>query len=141
MPILNKLSGAFPTTLLYITVGILIDIWSIVWLIFYSPEDRGGYFWIVGFLFTGLALFIIGLMLGRIGRAAREAELPPPEVMAAVAQVEKISAETVHVETPPPPEEIAAPVPAPTPPAAPQQAVPPAPTPASPPATPPGSPV
>ncbi len=93
MPILNKLTGAFPATLIYITVGILIDIWSIVSVIFYPPETREGSFWIVGFLLTGFSLLMIGLFLGRIGRAARQAELPPQEVINAMAQVAQTTAE------------------------------------------------
>jgi hypothetical protein len=92
VPLLNKLSGAFPATLIYITVGILIDIWSLIWLAVYQPESRTGYFWAFGFLGTGTALLIIGLLLGRIGRAARKAELPPEEIVHAVAQLEKIAA-------------------------------------------------
>jgi hypothetical protein len=140
MPILNKLTGAFLTTLFYITAGILIDIWSLAWFVSYPPEDRGGYFWIVGFMLTGLALFIIGLFLGRIGRAARQAELPPEEVTTAVAQVEKVAAENLPAETPPLQEVPAAPAPiASTTPVAPAQAaVPPPPTPASPSTNPPG---
>ena len=80
MAILTTPSGAFPTSLVYITVGTLTDIWTIVTMIFYPPETPAGKFWLVGFLVTGLALFVIGIFLGHIGRAARRAELPPPEV-------------------------------------------------------------
>ncbi len=102
MPILNKLTGAFPATLFYITAGILIDVWSLMWFIYYPPDTRSEYFWIVGFLLTGLALLAIGLLLGRIGRAARVAELPPQEAVKDAAQVEKISASNGSQEPPSP---------------------------------------
>jgi len=87
MPILNRLSGAFPTALIYITVGTLIGIWSIVSLVLNAPETQAGYFWVTGFLMTGLALLVIGLLLGRIGRVDRTAELALPELTTAAAPV------------------------------------------------------
>ena len=84
MPMLNKLSGAFPTALIYITVGTLIDIWTIVSLVFNAPQT---YFWVVGFLMTGLALLVIGLLLGQFGRTDRTAELAVPEQVAAAVPV------------------------------------------------------
>ena len=92
MPILTAPSGAFPISLVYITVGTLIDVWTIVALVYYPPETNWGYFWTVGFLVTGLAILIIGLMLGPIGRAARDAELPPTEVTPAVSSAEQTAA-------------------------------------------------
>ena len=92
MPILNKLSGAFPTALIYITVGALIDVWTLVLLVFNTPETKEGYLWLVGFLLTGLTLLTIGLLLGQIGRGARVAELPPSEVTAASVQAEQTTA-------------------------------------------------
>ena len=92
MSILTNPSAAFPTSLIYITVGTLIDIWTIVSLFFYPPSTDWGKFLVVGFLVTGLALLVIGLLLGPIGRAARHAELPPTEVTPAVAQTEQTAA-------------------------------------------------
>lgn len=88
MPILNKLTGAFPTALIYITAGTLLAVWTIVYWAFNAPATRTGYLWVVGFLMTGLSLLSIGLLLGRIGRAARTAELPPVEVSSAVVRTE-----------------------------------------------------
>ena len=92
MSILSNPSGAFPASLIYITVGTLIDIWTIVSLVFYPPSTDWGHFLVVGFLVTGFALLVIGLLLGPIGRAARHAELPPTEVTAAVTQAEQTTA-------------------------------------------------
>ncbi len=92
MSILNAPTVAFSTSLIYITVGTLIDIWTIVSLVFYRPTSDWGLFLVVGFLVTGLALLTIGLLLGPIGRAARHAELPPTEVTPAVVQAEQTAA-------------------------------------------------
>jgi len=92
MSILSNPSGAFPTSLIYITVGTLIDVWTIVSLVFYPPASDFGHFLLIGFLITGLALLTIGLLLGPIGRFARRAELPPAEVTPAVAQADQMAA-------------------------------------------------
>ena len=92
MAILNKLTSAFPTAIIYITVGTLISVWTIVWLVFNQPETKNNYFWPVGFLITGLALLTIGLFLGRIGRSARRAEMAPSEVTPASANAEQMAA-------------------------------------------------
>jgi hypothetical protein len=92
MSILTSPSGAFPTSLIYITVGTLVDIWTIVSFVFYPPETNWGRFLVVGFMVSGFALLIIGLLLGRIGRAARHAEMPPAEATPAAAQTEQVAA-------------------------------------------------
>jgi len=92
MQFLTTPSGAFPISLIYITVGVLIDVWTGASLIYYPPTTPWGHFLVVGFLITGLSLLIIGLTLGHIGRAARHAELPPAEVTPAVAEAEKAAA-------------------------------------------------
>src|SRR5262249_15370577 len=50
------------------------------WLRNHPTETQAPYYWAYGFLLTGGTLLVIGFFLGRIGRAARHAELPPPEV-------------------------------------------------------------
>lgn len=81
MPILSKPSGAARMSLMYITTGALVDVWTIIYWIYLNrhPEGHGDvpYYWVYGFFFTGVVLLVIGLALGRIGRAARHAELPP----------------------------------------------------------------
>jgi hypothetical protein len=103
MPILNKLSGAFPTALIYITLGTLIVIWTLVTWAFDPPDSRGGYYWVVGFLLTGLALLLIGLFLGQLGRVTQQAALPPQEVTAAAVQSETIAAARTPIIVPVPP--------------------------------------
>src|SRR5262245_3686063 len=92
MAIMTSPSGAFPTALIYITVGSLIDIWTIVAMLYYPPETQWGKFLVVGFMVTGAAFLLIGLLLGPIGRAARHAELPPTEVTTSVEQAEESAA-------------------------------------------------
>src|SRR5205823_8454952 len=57
-------------------------------------------YWCFGFFLTGVTLLVIGLALGRIGRAARHAELPPPEVTQAEAQAEQNAAARAPIVAP-----------------------------------------
>src|SRR5439155_27120128 len=78
-PSLGKPSNAARLAIVYITVGAIPAVWSAIWW-YYLRTHNGvdlAYYWCYGFLFTGLVLLIIGFTLGRIGRAARHAELPP----------------------------------------------------------------
>jgi hypothetical protein len=80
MSILSKPSGAARTSITYITAGALIDVWTVIYWVYLNRHPEGhsdaSYYWVYGFFFTGLVLLVIGLALGRIGRAARHAELP-----------------------------------------------------------------
>jgi hypothetical protein len=93
MAILSKPSGAFPIALIYITVGTLMVVWTGVAFYFYPPETNWGKFILYGCMITGFALLAIGLLLGQIGRASRNAELPPTEVTQAVSVSEQKAAE------------------------------------------------
>ena len=53
MAILTNPSIAFPTALVYVTLGILMDIWTVVTMIFFPPETTWGKFWLAGFMVTG----------------------------------------------------------------------------------------
>lgn len=72
-------------SILYITAGALIDVWTLAYYFFIMrpeaethPGSAGGsWFWVAGFFFTGLALLSIGLFLGSIGRAAAKSEVVP----------------------------------------------------------------
>jgi hypothetical protein len=95
MAILSTPSVAARTALIYITAGTLTDVWSGIWYWYmrnHPPVAESTWYWCYGFLLTGLALLIIGLAVGRIGRAARHAELPPEEVTPAVAKAEQNAA-------------------------------------------------
>jgi hypothetical protein len=91
MAILTKPSFAPSTAIIYVTIGALLDVWTAVYYFTFmpdvEPESRQlTMFWLSGLFLTGLALLIVGLALGSIGRSARRAELPPPEAMAAEAK-------------------------------------------------------
>lgn len=76
----TQTSGPAFMAVVYITIGALMDVWSGLWYYFLRRHQSGSdnsYFWCSGFFFTGLALVVIGLALGRIGRQARRAESPP----------------------------------------------------------------
>jgi hypothetical protein len=81
------------TALMYVTGGALIDVWTLVW---YFTRDHQltntQWFWVSGFFLTGLTLIILGLVLGPLGRAARRAELPPPEATGAEAGIQGTAA-------------------------------------------------
>jgi hypothetical protein len=101
MPLLSKPSFAPPTALIYITLGALLDVWTVVWYFWFARDQQGyishdTWFWLSGLFFTGLVLMLIGFYLGRIGRAARKAETPPPEVEPAEATIQQTAAGTPH---------------------------------------------
>jgi hypothetical protein len=80
MWLFNQASTAARTSLVYITVGALTVIWTGIWYVYLynnSPDTNSVYYWCTGFLVSGLTLVLIGLGLGRIGRSARGADLPP----------------------------------------------------------------
>jgi hypothetical protein len=77
-------SSAPGTSLAYITVGSILAIWSAVWYIAFRPETRWGFAICLGLFLTGVAFLVIGFGVGRIGREARHAELPPADDTARV---------------------------------------------------------
>lgn len=94
MALLNYKAAA-KTGLLYITVGAVTEVWSGIWLWYlerHPPSGDGPWYWAWGCLLTGAVVLIIGLGLGRAGRAALEAELPPKEVTAEQAKVAQAAA-------------------------------------------------
>lgn len=102
MAILTKPSFAPSTAIIYITAGALLDVWTAVYyFVFMHDGDfetrKIVTFWLAGFFLTGLTLMVIGFGLGRIGRAARQAELPPEEVTPQAAQAEMSAAKVPAV--------------------------------------------
>jgi hypothetical protein len=101
--ILSKPSTTALAAVIYVTVGALIDVWSGIWYSYlrHAPPDNDfTWYWCYGFLLTGAVLFVIGLMIGRIGRSARHAELPPEEVTPAVTETDQIVAANPPVVVP-----------------------------------------
>jgi len=74
-----KQANSATISLIYITVGALTDIWTAIYYYWIRthPESasESAPWWCTGFFLSGLVLIIIGMALGRIGRAAREAEV------------------------------------------------------------------
>jgi len=93
MPVLTRPEFGPRTALIYVTVGTLIDVWTIVW---YFTHEEGRtvitHFWVIGLVLTGLTFVTLGLLLGRLGQAARQAELPPSQVLHTEAEIQKIAA-------------------------------------------------
>jgi hypothetical protein len=89
MWLFNQASSAARTALIYITAGALTVIWTGVWYLYLHnnpPETNGVYYLCGGLLITGLTLIVIGFGLGRIGRAARHADMPT-EIASPVAVI------------------------------------------------------
>jgi hypothetical protein len=74
-----KQATSATTSLIYITLGTLMDVWTVIYYIYLSRNGGSDNAFLVtqGLFFSGLALIIIGLAVGRIGRSAREAEVAP----------------------------------------------------------------
>lgn len=93
MPILTQPAFGPRTALSYVTGGSLVVVWTIVW---YFTRDhtlnKSEWFWVAGFFLSGMTFVVLGFLLGPLGRAARQAELPPAEAMAAEAKIQNTAA-------------------------------------------------
>ena len=101
MPLMSKPAFGPRTAIIYITAGSLLDVWTGVWYMTFARDDHGNisrntWFWLTGFFLTGLTLICIGFFLGRIGRAARKAELPPSEAQHDEAVIQQTAAAVPH---------------------------------------------
>lgn len=93
MPILTRPEFGPRIALTYVTCGALLDVWTLVWYFTYEGQlTSTAHFWIIGLFLTGLTFVILGLFLGRLGRAARQDELPPVEAIKAETEIQKIAA-------------------------------------------------
>jgi hypothetical protein len=93
MPILSHPAFGPKTALAYVTGGSLLCIWTLVWYFTrdYEPT-RNQWFWIAGLFLTGITFIFLGLVLGPLGRAARQAELPPESAIRAEAAIQQTAA-------------------------------------------------
>ena len=73
-------SRAPATSLAYITIGAIMAVLAGTSYFFFDGNAVVGYIR-TSFFALGIVLIIIGFTVGRIGRAARKAEVPPPEAM------------------------------------------------------------
>jgi hypothetical protein len=78
----------------YITFGALLVVWTVIWYIYLQRHDASDrpYYWCAGFFFTGVTFIVIGLAVGRIGRQARHADIPPPEALVGMGEQAKAAA-------------------------------------------------
>src|SRR3954452_19123997 len=94
-PLMSKPSGAAPATLVYITLGAIMTVWSGIWFMYLNnnpPSFQAIKYICYGFLITGIVLLVIGIILGPISRWARHAELPPAEATNTAVQTEQAAA-------------------------------------------------
>ena len=93
MPILTQPAFGPKVALAYVTAGMLIDVWTLVWYFTRDFElSRTQQFWIVGLVLTGVTFIILGLFLGPLGRQARQSELPPAAETRAEAAIQQTAA-------------------------------------------------
>lgn len=97
MPMLTTPAFGPRTAITYVTIGLLIDVWTGVWYYFFGRPSgevlsNTTSFWLAGFFLTGLSLIGIGLFLGPLGRAARKAELPPSDAIGMEAAIQQTAA-------------------------------------------------
>jgi hypothetical protein len=93
MPMLSHPAFGPRTALAYVTGGTLLCVWTAVW--YYTREyelTRSQWFWVAGFFLSGMTFVILGVILGPLGRAARQAELPPVEATTAEAAIQQAAA-------------------------------------------------
>ena len=92
-PTLSKPSGAVSASLVYITLGGLMTVWSGIWFLYLRNNSVSAhslqYYLCLGFLISGIGGLALGLFLGPIARMARHAELPPQDVANAAGQAEQ----------------------------------------------------
>jgi hypothetical protein len=93
MPMLSHPAFGPRTALAYVTGGTLLCVWTLVW---YSTREyeltRSQWFWVAGLFLSGTTFVFLGLVLGPLGRAARQAEMPPPAALNAEAAIQQTAA-------------------------------------------------
>jgi hypothetical protein len=94
MAILSHPAFGPRTALMYVTGGLLLDVWTAVYYFAFvsGPVSNMTWFWLIGLFLTGLVFIALGLLLGPLGRAARQAELPPAEAIQAEAAIQQTAA-------------------------------------------------
>jgi hypothetical protein len=102
MPMLTRPAFGPAAALAYVTGGALLCVWTAVWYFTRETElTRSQWFWVAGFFLTGTTFVFLGLILGPLGRAARQAELPPAEATRAEAAIQQTAAANPPVVTAP----------------------------------------
>ncbi len=106
MSIFSKPSSVARTSVIYITVGALTEVWSGIWFWYLRnnyPSTETTFYWCYGFLLSGVTLMLIGLIIGRIGWIggdAHQSELHHAELHRAEAHREQLHRDEVtHAAT------------------------------------------
>jgi hypothetical protein len=106
MPLISQPSSAAKTSLAYITVGALLLVWTGIWYLYMRNNPEGvqlhTWYFCYGLMATGAVSLVIGLAVGRIGRQARHADLPPAEVTQQQARIDQAAAAQPIVVAPAP---------------------------------------
>jgi len=93
----------------YVTCGTLMVAWSLIWLVYLTiPSDvRGSVYIATGIILSGIAVVLIGLKLGDIGKEAnrdeaeiQEAEVGVPQTLPSKSTVKTDPSVTVPPQTP-----------------------------------------
>jgi len=77
-PILNKPSSGGSTALVYITLGALLTVWSLIWFLYQNNNgspSTGIKYVCLGLLLTGISLLVIGGLVGRMAHKVHNAEV------------------------------------------------------------------
>jgi hypothetical protein len=70
-------SGSARIAVGYITTGILMIVWTGVWMhyLYHNDKESQGYWYVSsGLMLSGFAILIIGILMGRIGQEAKNAD-------------------------------------------------------------------
>lgn len=75
----TKQATSAKTSIAYLTIGALTVVWSVIYYLYLKRTEASDltFLWCYGFFFSGLVLIVIGLAVGRLGRAAMPAEVAP----------------------------------------------------------------
>ncbi len=108
----SKQASSATTSLKYLTLGALIDVWAIVYFFYLRSHDGSdiAYLYVYGFIFTGAVLFLIGLAVGRIGHSARSAEVAPTPTQQVVTATPMASAPPAIIAAGPNPQTAQVPI-------------------------------
>ena len=77
-PVYKDTSNSARLAVVYITLGALLVVWTVIWSLYlmsHGPVRDATWYWILGFLLTGLTLLGIGFGVGHIGRTAKQADV------------------------------------------------------------------
>jgi len=81
VPVATTESRAPGTSLTYITIGAIMAVLAGTSYFFFDGNNAVAGYIRTSFFALGIVLMVIGFTVGHIGRAARKAEVPPPEAM------------------------------------------------------------